>query len=620
MCKMVRTDPVTGKDTITITHFRSNTHSIISDKDTTTEYPVMKEKMLESLAKFQRNGSGWRLHSVEDLEIFITKYKPLNGKSHKPLPKVIANKKAIINMENDDDQSFKWAVTRALNPIKRDAERVTKILKIQAEKYNWDGIESSMKLKDIHKFEQNNNINVNVFSYDDETKQVYTLRLSKQDGEECVNLFLYDEHYSVVKNLSRLISKQLSKGKYKKHTCMRCLNHFKTSESLEPHLKLCQNHDNQHHVYPNGENNYVFFKRYQKIHKIPFVIYADFESFVEPVDKKIGKGATTQYQKHAPSGFCYTIKCMDESIYKGKTVIYTMKEDGEAIGKKFVEYLENDLKEVYKILKTTIPIRMTDQEEANFKNAKVCYACEEDSENDRVRDHCHLTGKYRGPAHSICNIKMRVPEFVPVLFHNLEGYDSHLFIKSLGLSEGKIDCIPKTDEKYISFSKEVVIETITDKEGKEHEKTLEIRFLDSLKFTLKSLDSLVGGLRPDQFTTLEREMGTSELLKKKGVFPYEFMTEFDKLGVDNLPPKKTFYSKLNNTDISDEDYKHAQKVWNEFGCKTMRAYDDLYLKTDVLLLADVMENYRNICIKNYGLDPLWYYTAPELAWDASLKI
>ena len=171
MRKMMRTDLVTGKDTITITHFRSNTHSIISEEDTTTEYPVMKEKMLESLAKFQRNGSGWSLHSVEDLEIFITKYKPLNGKSHKPLPKVIANKKAIINMENDDDQCFKWAVTRALNPIKRDAERVTKILEIQAEKYNWDGIESSMKLKDIHWFEQNNNINVNVFSYDDETKR-----------------------------------------------------------------------------------------------------------------------------------------------------------------------------------------------------------------------------------------------------------------------------------------------------------------------------------------------------------------------------------------------------------------------------------------------------------------
>ena len=186
-----------------------------------------------------------------------------------------------------------------------------------------------------------------------------------------------------------------------------------------------------------------------------------------------------------------------------------------------------------------------------------------------------------------------------------------MFIKSLG-GEG-ISCIPKTDEKYISFSKNVVM-------GKEYEKKLEIRFLDSLKFTLKNLDGLVKGLSSDQFKHLERGIGTDELLKKKGVFPYEFMSGFDKLAVNELPPEKDFYSKLNDEHISDEQYEHAKNVWKEFNCKTMRDYHDLYLKTDVLLLADVMENYRNVCIKNYGLDPMWYYTAPGFAWDATLKI
>ena len=231
-------------------------------------------------------------------------------------------------------------------------------------------------------------------------------------------------------------------------------------------------------------------------------------------------------------------------------------------------------------------------------------------EDDRVRDHCHLTGKYRGAAHSKCNLKMKTPMFVPVLFHDLEGYDSHLFIKSLGYSKGEVSCIPKTDEKYISFSKQVKY----NPDGK----PLEIRFLDSVKFTLKGLDGLVKGL--DQFKNLEQGLGTNELLKKKGVFPYEFMTGFDKLSAIELPPKKDFYSKLNDEHISNEQYKHAQKVWKEFECQTMRDYHDLYLKTDVLLLADVMENYRNVCNKNYGLDPLWYYTAPGLAWDAALKI
>ena len=249
---------------------------------------------------------------------------------------------------------------------------------------------------------------------------------------------------------------------------------------------------------------------------------------------------------------------------------------------------------------------------------------------------------------------MRTSKFVPVLFHNLEGYDSHLFVKSLG---GEVSCIPKTDEKYISFSEYI---KINDHNSKNHEEmrliqavrksnwsreeisemvdwtdeeidqvlnltdeepgTLEIRFLDSIKFTLKSLDGLVKGLGPDQFKSLEKEMGDNKLLKKKGVFPYEFMTDFKKLNVNKLPPKSKFYSRLNDSNITDEEYEHAQNVWKEFNCKTMRDYHDLYLKTHVLLLSDVMENYRNICIDNYGLDPLWYYTAPGLAWDAALKI
>ena len=333
---------------------------------------------------------------------------------------------------------------------------------------------------------------------------------------------------------------------------------------------------------------------------------------------------------------------------------------GEDIGKKFVESLEKDLKEVYKILKTVVPIKISEQEEKSFKSAVKCYACGLDLKKDRVRDHCHLTGKYRGAAHGKCNLRMRTPKFVPVLFHNLEGYDSHLFVKSLG---GEISCIPKTDEKYISFSKYIKINdntrndeevrliqavrksnwtreeiaemvdwtdeeidqvlNLTDEEcgtTKLKPETLEIRFLDSVKFTLKSLDGLVKGLGPGQFKSLEKEMGDNELLKKKGVFPYEFMSDFKKLNVNKLPPKSKFYSRLNDSNITNEEYEHAQNVWKGFNCETMRDYHDLYLKTDVLLLADVMENYRNVCIENYGLDPLWYYTAPGLAWDAALKI
>ena len=129
-----------------------------------------------------------------------------------------------------------------------------------------------------------------------------------------------------------------------------------------------------------------------------------------------------------------------------------MQKEDEDIGCKFVESLGKDLGKVYGILTTTVPVKMTDDDELEFQNSKICFACKGALGNDRVRDHCHLTGKYRGAAHSECNLKMATPMFVPVLFHNLEGYDSHLFVKSLG---GDVNCIPKTDEQYISFSKKV---------------------------------------------------------------------------------------------------------------------------------------------------------------------
>ena len=144
------------------------------------------------------------------------------------------------------------------------------------------------------------------------------------------------------------------------------------------------------------------------------------------------------------------------------------------MAKKFVEHLKKDLKEVYKILDTVKPITMSEDDEANFRKAQDCYACGKLLKEDRVKDHCHLTGKYRGAAHNKCNLKMRTPKFIPVLFNNLAGYDTHLFIKSLRLSEGKIKCIPNTDEKYISFSKEFVMGSYIDEE---RDKTLEIRFL-----------------------------------------------------------------------------------------------------------------------------------------------
>ena len=117
----------------------------------------------------------------------------------------------------------------------------------------------------------------------------------------------------------------------------------------------------------------------------------------------------------------------------------------------------------------------------------------------------------------------------------------------------------------------------------------------------------------------ERSEGVVELLTRKGVYPYDYVSSIERFSETQLPPKSEFYSRSNDADISDADYQHALNVWNTFQCQTIRDYNDLYLKSDVLLLADVFESFRKTCFRHYNLDPAHYYTSPGLAWDACLK-
>jgi hypothetical protein len=135
-CEMVRNDPKTGEEVSTVAHFGSKTHKLISMDDTEEALNIMKEKLLKSFSEYQKRGSGWRLRRVDILEIRIEKFRPLRGKGHEPLPESIKRKKAIINMKNNDDECFKWAVTRALNPINIHPERISKELEEQSKELN----------------------------------------------------------------------------------------------------------------------------------------------------------------------------------------------------------------------------------------------------------------------------------------------------------------------------------------------------------------------------------------------------------------------------------------------------------------------------------------------------
>ena len=146
----------------------------------------------------------------------------------------------------------------------------------------------------------------------------------------------------------------------------------------------------------------------------------------------------------------------------------------------------------------------------------------------------------------------------------------------------------------------------------------QFRFVDSLQFLNASLDKLVNSTPRDAFR-LTSALPHHELLVRKGVYPYEYMNDFARFDETSLPPPSEFYSKLSNEHITDSAYKHAQEVWTTYNCTTLGDYHDLYLRTDVLLLADVFENFRQTAMATYGLDPAHYYTLPGYSWDCLLK-
>ena len=196
----------------------------------------------------------------------------------------------------------------------------------------------------------------------------------------------------------------------------------------------------------------------------------------------------------------------------------------------------------------------------------------------KVRDHCHDTGLYRGAAHSLCNLRYRIPSYIPVVFHNLSGYDAHLFIRELGKHSDSMEVIAKNKD-YISFSIKVSVNKYINKNGEEKDKSIELQLIDSSKFMSSSLDSLtknvVSGSGKQLFGFEDYSELQYDLLTRKGIYPYEYMSSWDRFEEMQHPPKKAFYSKLNMSSISSNDYHHHQRVWKEFRTHNPGDYHDL---------------------------------------------
>ncbi|XP_043468340.1 uncharacterized protein LOC122502385 [Leptopilina heterotoma] len=594
----------------------------------------VKQITLKRIAEFQEKDSNWKLHSIERLTVNINSYNPMSASSYINLPAVINLKHACVNVQNADQQCFKWPVLSALYPIVNHAHRVSKY-EMYKDELNFTGINFPVSLTDVPKYESlKQNISVNVYglSKNDKKFNVYPLHLTSQKKQHHINLLRVEDHYIDeslseeeddltilsfnyhyvwIKDLSKLVGSQLSKHRSKKYICDRCLHYFGSDLMLTEHEENCRKMNDTRIRLPNPGKNFVEFTKFDNKECVPFIIYADCESLLIPADSPQEESNTVVIQNHKTLSIGFYVKCgFDDSL----SIYKASPRDEEDPAKWFSKELKDLADNLDIRFQNPVPMEVLSlQQLTDFRYASTCHICKKKFAHSdiKVRDHCHLTGKYRGPAHQDCNTNYHESSTIPVVFHNLSGYDAHFIIKAIATEfDGKVDLLSINKEKYISFTKNIKGSSI------------KFRFIDSFKFMASSLDKLASYL--DEYKIINFVFSNYsddkiKLLTRKGVFPYEYIDSREKLDETELPPKEKFYSTLNDSNVSDEDYAHAQKVWSKFNCQNLGDYVFLYMKTDILLLADIFENFRDQCLLAYGLDAAHFYTTPGLTWDAMLK-
>ena len=409
--------------------------------------------------------------------------------------------------------------------------------------------------------------------------------------------------------------------------------------------------------------NHIFIGK-KHFHKNPiyFRIYADFEADKEKDNTCIGNKTTNVYKQN-PILNAYHIVSELEDVLQSD---YYKSPLGYNNADWFVdEVIKLENKMTFYFNNTNKDIIMTQEDEENYQNNNICRFCEKFIESDKVRDHCHLTGNYRGPAASKCNINVTQKQsfFIPFIFHNFSNYDSHRFFKKLvDKKKDKVDfdIIPKTNEEYISVTYGC------------------IRFIDSYRFLSSGLDSLVKTLvdnsnktlknlkeeivdndeilniineiieddktikdlkkyYPEEIKNLEEalldHMGENDLknlktgfpdkwkfLTKKLAYPYEYFNSIDdyQKPVDNLE-KKDFFSELKNKCPDDEEIRRTKDIIEKFNIKKGKELTEIYLKSDVLLLACVFEKFIKVSVNEFGINPLYCVSLPGYTWQCGLK-
>ena len=558
---------------------------------------------------FVQRGSGWVLKKVSKFSVSIMKFKLFQGGCLSTLlPRELRKKCCCVSIKNiPKNKCFFYCVAAALceNTTKKNKYRKSNQHDKIIELLPFDNMEGPVSIREIKYLEKNSCVSVNVYGYDKIPYPYYISEFVKKLYH--VDVLLHNNHYYLIRNMSTFASGEKS-NRRKCYVCQYCLCYFVKKERYDLHVELCVKGGHQYE-FPHKDAAQLNFSNYSNIVPASFVMYCDLEAMITK-EVKVNRGKIQTKSVHVPVAVGAITVCRPKKEFGSLPMIYTGADCIDVL----LQFIQSEVSRVSNILKNVcVPCVMRPEDKYMHKHAKHCFMCRKKFSDfrhlDKVRDHCHLSGKFRYTLCSTCNLtRAKRPPEIHLFFHGLSNYDSHFIIQKLyNFSSTEIKIIPKNTEKYLSFSVGCV------------------HFKDSYQFLSESLAILVQNLMnkgPDHFVYVNKFIKDDEqreLLKQKGIFPYNYMKDVRVLRKKHLPKKEEFFNDLTCQHITKDEYDFAQKVWDRFSCKTFQDYMEIYLLADCLLLCDVFENFRSNCLQQYNIDPCYYFSAPHFTFDAFLR-
>ena len=630
----------------------------------------IKSPLEHQIQKQEMKDSGWRFDKIISIKYFY-ETNEMNGLNYVKIP---LRTNAILNIENNNKYCFLWSILAWLHPCNNNHPNRVSNYRQYFNELNIQGIDftNGFKCSDVHKFNELNNLSVNIFELNFSQDQnqwkhkLIPIEISKNDVDRVIDLAIYENHYVLIKKLDVFLA-----DLNKKYICRRCLSSYTSENMLMKNKPKCENNDITS-IKTSNESHLHWKKLFHK-NPLYFRIYADFEADNEKDDSVVGNKTTNIYKQNPVLNGYHIVSELEDVL---KSDYYKSPLGCDNVDWFVDEIIKLENKMAFYFKNTNKDIMMTEENEEDFRNDNICRFCEKNIDSDKVRDHCHLTGKYRGPVHSKCNINVtqKQSNFIPFVFHNFSNYDCHMFFKKLvDKKKDKVDfeIIPKTNEEYISVTYgcirfidsyrflssglDSLVKTIVDNSDRrlkdlkeeifDNDEILDIvseieeNYTEDI-FNLEEDDRTIKNLKkyyPEEIENIEEALlnyiGVNDLkilktgfpdkwkyLTKKLAYPYEVFNSIEdyKKPVDNIK-KEHFFSKLKNGYPNDKEIQRTKDIIERFNIKNGKELTQIYLKSDVLLLACVFEKVIKISVNEYDVNPLYCISLPVYTWQCGLK-